>query len=121
MTGHDSRRVAPFGNPRIAGCFASPWLIADCYVLLRLLVPRHPPYALDNFAEISIDDRYYRRVDILRHQHDSMIRALQGLPLLHAHTEKLFDLTLLLSHVCGRSDDRMHFRTISQSLEMSMN
>ena len=38
--------------------FASPWLIADYHVLHRLLVPRHPPYALDNFAEISIDDRY---------------------------------------------------------------
>ena len=25
-----------------------PWLIATCYVLLRLLAPRHPPYALSS-------------------------------------------------------------------------
>ena len=25
---------------------SSPWLFADLYVLLRLLLPRHPPYAL---------------------------------------------------------------------------
>ena len=28
----------------------SPWLIADSYVLLRFLVPRHPPCALKNLA-----------------------------------------------------------------------
>jgi hypothetical protein len=26
----------------------SPWLIATCYVLLRLLAPRHPPFALSS-------------------------------------------------------------------------
>ena len=29
---------------------ASPWLIAGYHVLHRLLVPRHPPYALSNFS-----------------------------------------------------------------------
>src|SRR3954453_5762716 len=28
----------------------SPWLIADSYVLLRFLVPRHPPCALKNLS-----------------------------------------------------------------------
>src|ERR1041384_2050773 len=51
ITGHDSSWVAPFGNPRISVCFDYPWLIADFYVLHRLLVPRHPPYALCNFAK----------------------------------------------------------------------
>ncbi len=36
---------------------ASPTLIAGNHVLHRLLVPRHPPYALCNFSEISIDTR----------------------------------------------------------------
>jgi hypothetical protein len=40
----------------ITPAFGSPWLIADCYVLHRLLVPRHPPCALfsliANFDEI---------------------------------------------------------------------
>ena len=57
VTGHDSSRVAPFGNPRISVCIDYPWLIADFYVLHRLLVPRHPPYALRNFAKsLSIID-----------------------------------------------------------------
>ena len=51
VTGHDSCRVTPFGNPRINGCIAYPWLIADYYVLHRLLVPRHPPYALCNLSK----------------------------------------------------------------------
>ena len=51
VTGHDSSRVAPFGNPRIKVCFDYPRLIADSYVLHRLLVPRHPPYALCNFTK----------------------------------------------------------------------
>ena len=39
-------RVAPFGNLGILACSNSPKLIAANHVLLRLLVPRHPPYAL---------------------------------------------------------------------------
>ena len=40
---------AGFPHSEIHGsksAFDSPWLIADCCVLLRLLVPRHSPYAL---------------------------------------------------------------------------
>ena len=33
----------------------SPWLIAAYHVLLRLFVPRHPPYALGNFAVLFFD------------------------------------------------------------------
>jgi hypothetical protein len=36
---------------------ASPTLFAGNHVLHRLLVPRHPPYALNNFSEILIDTR----------------------------------------------------------------
>ena len=58
MTGHDSSRVAPFGNPRINAVFGYPWLIADYYVLHRLLVSRHPPYALGNLPKFFIDHRF---------------------------------------------------------------
>ena len=34
---------------------ASPTLIAGNHVLLRLLVPRHPPYALSNLAKNLVD------------------------------------------------------------------
>ena len=47
VTGDESSRVSPFGNPRINDLVIdSPRLIADSYVLLRFLVPRHPPCAL---------------------------------------------------------------------------
>ena len=39
-------RVSPFGNPRIKDARISPRLIATCYVLHRLSVPRHSPNAL---------------------------------------------------------------------------
>jgi hypothetical protein len=35
----------------------SPWLIAAYHVLLRLFVPRHPPYALINFTVLLFDLR----------------------------------------------------------------
>ena len=35
----------------------SPTLIAGNHVLHRLLVPRHPPYALYNLTEIYVDTR----------------------------------------------------------------
>ena len=34
--------------------FSSPWLIADCYVLLRLLVPRHSPCALCSLTNLLL-------------------------------------------------------------------
>ncbi len=39
----------------------SPRLIAACHVLHRLLVPRHPPYALNNLTENPwfAADRFY--------------------------------------------------------------
>ena len=33
---------------------ASPWLIAACHVLLRLLVPRHSPYALYSLIHFDL-------------------------------------------------------------------
>jgi hypothetical protein len=35
--------VSPFGHPRINGCLRLPEVFAACRVLLRLMVPRHPP------------------------------------------------------------------------------
>ena len=35
--------------------FASPWLIVDRYVLRRLLVPRHSPYALFSLTIFFLD------------------------------------------------------------------
>ena len=36
----------------------SPRLIADSYVLLRFLVPRHPPYALKNLHKKNFTEHY---------------------------------------------------------------
>ena len=41
-----TRRVAPFGYPRIDACSSSPGLFAGNHVLLRRLTPRHSPRAL---------------------------------------------------------------------------
>ena len=68
---------AGFPHSEIHGsqaAFASPWLIVDRYVLRRLLVPRHSPYALSSltmfdrinpsfeslgsFLGFSLDDKY---------------------------------------------------------------
>ena len=37
---------------------SSPWLIAACNVLHRLLAPRHPPIALNNLTEFDARARY---------------------------------------------------------------
>ena len=69
--------TAGFPHSEIHGsqaAFASPWLIVDRYVLRRLLVPRHSPYALSSltmfdrinpsfeslgsFLGFSLDDKY---------------------------------------------------------------
>ena len=40
-------QVSPFGYPwLVTDICSSPWLFAACHVLLRLLMPRHSPYAL---------------------------------------------------------------------------
>jgi hypothetical protein len=43
-------RVAPFRNPGINIRFNSSGLIAVNHVFLRLLMPRHPPYALSSLT-----------------------------------------------------------------------
>ena len=54
MTRHDSRRVSPFGHPRINRVLArSPRLFAGSYVLHRLLLPRHPPCALCSLNTVA--------------------------------------------------------------------
>ena len=42
--------VSPFGHPGITVRLSTPRLIADSYVLLRLLMPRHPPCAFKNLT-----------------------------------------------------------------------
>jgi hypothetical protein len=42
--------VSPFGHPGSQSGYRLPRLIADSYVLLRLLMPRHPPCALKNLT-----------------------------------------------------------------------
>ena len=50
MTGHNSRRVSPFGHPRIEARSSSPGLFAAYDALHRLPAPRHPPYALSSLT-----------------------------------------------------------------------
>ena len=50
MAGHDSRRVSPFGHPRIKARSSSPGLFAAYDALHRLPAPRHPPYALSSLT-----------------------------------------------------------------------
>ena len=48
--------TAGFPHSEIHGslaAFASPWLIVDRYVLRRLLVPRHSPYALSSLTMLD--------------------------------------------------------------------
>ena len=54
VTGHDSRRVSPFGNLWINACLRSPQLFAADRVLLRRMVPGHPPCALVSLIFSSI-------------------------------------------------------------------
>ena len=54
MTGHYSRRVPPFGNPRINACLRLLEAIAADRVLLRRMVPGHPPCALVSLIFSSI-------------------------------------------------------------------
>ena len=48
ITRHNSCRVSPFGNLWIKAYLRSPKHIVVSNVLHRLLVPRHPPCALNN-------------------------------------------------------------------------
>ena len=50
VTGHDSRRVSPFGHPRVEARSSSPGLFAAYDALHRLPAPRHPPYALSSLT-----------------------------------------------------------------------
>ena len=62
MTGHDSRRVSPFGHPRIEARSSSPRLIAAYDALHRLPAPRHPPYALSSLTIEKLRNDIAQRV-----------------------------------------------------------
>ena len=48
--GTSSRRVSPFGHPRVDACSSLPGLIAAYNALHRLPAPRHPPCALSSLT-----------------------------------------------------------------------
>ena len=53
MIGYDPYRVAPFGNPRIKAWLAAPRGLSQLpHVLLRLLMPRHPPDTLSSLGNV---------------------------------------------------------------------
>ena len=62
MTGHDSRRVSPFGHPRIEARSSSPGLFAAYDALHRLPAPRHPPYALSSLTIEKLRNDIAQRV-----------------------------------------------------------
>ena len=53
---------------------AYPWLFAACRVLLRLLVPRHSPYALNSLTFWSLDP-WFSFSDVLYHLNDLILRV----------------------------------------------
>src|SRR5476649_2433200 len=57
----------------------SPWLIADSYVLLRFLVPMHPPCALKNLATkmlaSTVQFSTYGRNPTTRGRHPTPLRT----------------------------------------------
>jgi hypothetical protein len=97
----------------------SPGLIAACYVLHRLLAPRHPPFALSSLiTKITIILMATQRIVILHAlnlsicscQRTFLKRRSQGLSLLEPASSKLFQVvgvtgfepvTLRLSSACS--------------------
>ena len=55
-------------SPDIAPAHDSPGLFAVYRVLLRLLAPRHPPYALISFTRDAEKLKFSRSIQLLRHQ-----------------------------------------------------
>ena len=64
---------------------SSPWLIAACYVLHRLLVPRYPPLALSSLDYIKRENpRRHARYAVLKVHEEVGCRAWWlDMPLLH--------------------------------------
>ena len=71
--------TAGFPHSEIRGslaAFASPWLIVDRYVLRRLLVPRHSPYALSSLTILFSRDSSVLRLRFRRRSTDSSRKVL---------------------------------------------
>ena len=71
--------TAGFPHSEIHGsqaAFASPWLIVDRYVLRRLLVPRHSPYALSSLTMFFSRDSSVLRLRSRRRSNDSSRKVL---------------------------------------------
>ena len=71
--------TAGFPHSEIHGsqaAFASPWLIVDRYVLRRLLVPRHSPYALSSLTMFFSRDSSVLRLPFRRRSTDFSRKVL---------------------------------------------
>ncbi len=74
-------RLAGFPHSEILGSqldYQLPRLIADFYVLLRLQMPRHPPFALRNLTtkiKIAIDSNNNHHEDDHRHERSKMLAS----------------------------------------------
>ena len=62
-------------SPDQSLCSGSPKLFAATYVLHRLLVPRHPPYALNNLAFLFPKDACKRHAYTQGYTHASLIAS----------------------------------------------
>ena len=59
----------------------SPRIIADCYVLLRLQLPRHPPFALQNLTHIhEIENRLHHTPPVPGQTRDGFDQWLSSAP-----------------------------------------
>src|SRR6185436_9176463 len=84
MTGHDSRRVSPFGHPRIEARSSSPGLFAAYDALHRLPAPRHPPYALSSLTIEKLRNDIAQRVCSKRFKPDySVVKDRTSFELRH--------------------------------------
>lgn len=89
MTEYDPRRVAPFGNPRFNAWLAAPRGLSQLpHVLLRHLMPRHPPGSLSSLGMFLCMPRRFQETLDLREklEHDGPLvqvgrRATTSVPL----------------------------------------
>jgi hypothetical protein len=95
---------------------ASPWLIAAVHVLLRLLVPRHPPHALSILTVISLRAVFTVRSQITRWFWPSVQFSRSGERRLNAATRPRRSLKTK-QHAGPRASSKLgrHFRTPASS------
>ena len=85
---------------------SSPWLIAACHVLLRLLMPSHSPYALYSLTNLVWFLNYIRIRDLFL--------KLKFLPIYSRISKKPFHISLITNLVIGV----WHYYVISSFLSI---